>query len=107
MLNKYITNNKIDLRKIVTGQDAEIVLDIFQIRNFLTEVAEGNYQIHNEKGQYNHYANSYCMSIVEKFDYINGLDIPHTEKREIEDHCRQVYSESIKAEWDKVLSKRV
>ena len=32
------------------------------------------------------------MSIVEKFDYINGLDIPHSEKREIEDHCRQVYS---------------
>ena len=107
MFNKYITNNKIDKRKIVTGQDAEIVLDIFQIRNFLTEVAEGNYQIHNEEGQYNHYANSYCMSIVEKFDYLNGLDIPHTEKREIEDYCRQVYSESIKAEWDKVLSKRV
>ena len=107
MFNKYITNNKIDKRKIVTGQDAEIVLDIFQIRDFLTEVAEGNYQIHNEEGQYNHYANSYCMSIVEKFDYLNGLDIPHTEKREIEDYCRQVYSESIKAEWDKVLSKRV
>lgn len=87
------------MRKIVTGQDAETVLEIFQIRDFLTEVAEGNYQIHNDKGEYNHYANSYCMSIVEKFDYLNGLDIPHSEKNEIQDHCEKIYSESIKAEW--------
>ena len=79
------------MRKIVTNQDAEIVLDIFQIRDFLTEVAEGNYQIHNEYGEYNHYANSYCMAMVEKFDYLNGLNIPHSEKRSIEKYCLKLH----------------
>tara|TARA_Y100001937_G_C6850350_1_gene211828 strand:+ start:114 stop:458 length:345 start_codon:yes stop_codon:yes gene_type:complete len=101
VFNKYITNNKIDKRKIVTGQDAEIVLDIFQIRDFLTEVAEGNYQIHNDKGEYNHYANGYCMSIVEKFDYLNGLDIPHSEKNQIADYCKKLWWDSVTAEYNK------
>jgi len=78
------------LRKIVTSQDAEIVLDIFQIRDFLTEVAEGNYQIHNENGEYNHYANSYCMAMVEKFDYLHGLDISHSDKRKIHKYCLEL-----------------
>tara|TARA_R100000654_G_scaffold14257_1_gene30790 strand:- start:17311 stop:17550 length:240 start_codon:yes stop_codon:yes gene_type:complete len=78
------------LRKIVTSQDAQTVLDIFQIRDFLTEVAEGNYQIHNDKGEYNYYANGYALSIVDKFDYLLGLDIPHSEKRYIHKYCLEL-----------------
>lgn len=87
------------MRKIVTSQDAQVVLDIFQIRDFLTEVAEGNYQIHNDKGEYNYYANGYALSIVDKFDYLLGLDIPHSEKIKIQVYCEKLYSESLKIDW--------
>tara|TARA_R110002012_G_scaffold158179_1_gene319560 strand:- start:231 stop:470 length:240 start_codon:yes stop_codon:yes gene_type:complete len=78
------------LQKIVTSQDANKVLDLFIIRDFLTEVAEGEYSPRHEDGKLNHYGCGYAVSIVDRFDYLAGFDIPHSEKREIHKHCLEL-----------------
>ena len=71
---KFKTNNKLDLGKIVTVEDANYISRILQIRDFLTEVVEGDYQPHDTNGIKNFYAIGQALGIVDYIDNFYGIN---------------------------------
>ena len=82
------------MRKIVTIEDANTIEEIIKIREFLSEVAEGEYQPHDENGNKNYFATEYAYALTNNIDYLFGFSGRNF--KDILIKCAKVISENQK-----------